>query len=171
VRGLAVGQHPDVGGDAGVVEEVERQRDDGFEPVVLDEPAADVALALAGVAGEQRRTVVHLGDAAAERRLAVHLRGHVGEEEHLPVAGAGDERELLALVHDLEARVAHAVLAAHGFQVLLPALAVGRIGEHEVELLRAGKASCDSVDHSAPPTMCSALSPSPFSSMSALQTA
>ena len=66
VRGLSVGQHPDVGGDAGVVEEVERQRDDGFEPVVLDEPAADVALALAGVAGEERRAVVDLGDAAAE---------------------------------------------------------------------------------------------------------
>ena len=69
-------------------------------------------------------------------RLVVHLRGHVGEEEHLAVAGAGDERQLLALVHHLEARVAHAVLAAHRLEVLLPALAVGRIGEHEVELLR-----------------------------------
>ena len=68
VRGLAVGQHPDVGGDAGVVEHVERQGDDGLQPVVLDDPAADVALALAGVAGEERRAVVHLGDAAAERR-------------------------------------------------------------------------------------------------------
>ena len=67
VLGLAVGQHPDVGGDAGVVEHVERQGDDGLQPVVLDDPAADVALALAGVAGEERRAVVHLGDAAAER--------------------------------------------------------------------------------------------------------
>ena len=139
VLGLAVGEHPDVGGDAGVVEHVERQRDDGFEPVVLDEPAADVALALAGIAGEQRRAVVDLGDAAAERRVVVHLRRHVGEEEHLPVAGAGDEGELLAVVHDLEARVAHAVLAAHRFEVLLPALAVGRIGEHEVELAARGR--------------------------------
>ena len=135
VLGLPVGQHPDVGGDAGVVEEVERQGDDGLEPVVLDEPAADVALALARVAGEQRPAVVDLGDAAAERRVAVHLRRHVGEEEHLAVAGAGDERQLFALVHHLEARVAHAVLAAHRLEVLLPALPVGRIGEHEVELL------------------------------------
>ena len=134
VLGLAVGEHPDVGGDAGVVEEVQRQGDDGFEPVVFDEPAADVALALAGVAGEEGRAVVDLGDAAAEGRVVVHLRRHVGEEEHLAVAGAGDEGEFLALVHDLEARVAHAVLAAHGFEVLLPALAVGRIGQHEVEL-------------------------------------
>ena len=68
--------------------------------------------------------------------LCVHLRRHVGEEEHLAVAGAGDERQLLALVHHLEARVAHPVLAAHRFEVLLPALPVRRIGEHEVELLR-----------------------------------
>ncbi|GEM_PF-4459574 len=54
VLGLAVRQHPDVGGDAGVVEHVERQGDDRFQPVVLDDPAADVALALARVAGEER---------------------------------------------------------------------------------------------------------------------
>jgi hypothetical protein len=65
----------------------------------------------------------------------VHLRRHVHQEQHLAVAGAGDERQLLAGVHDLEARVAHAVLAAHGLEVLLPALAVGRVGEHEVEFL------------------------------------
>src|SRR5438270_368787 len=41
VCGLPVRQHPDVGRDASVVEEVERQRDDGIKPVVLDEPAAD----------------------------------------------------------------------------------------------------------------------------------
>ena len=64
---LAVGKHPDVGGDAGVVEHVERQGDDRLQPVVLDDPAADVALALPGVAGEEGAAVVHLGDAAAER--------------------------------------------------------------------------------------------------------
>ena len=134
--GFAVGEHPDVGGDAGIVEEVQRQGDDGFEPVVLDDPAADIALALAGIAGEEGRAVVDLGDAAAEGRVVVHLRRHVGEEKHLAVAGAGDEGEFLAVVHDLEARVAHAVLAAHGFKVFLPALAVGRVRHHEVELHR-----------------------------------
>ena len=89
-----------------------------------------------GVAGEERAAVVHLGDAAAQRRAVVHLRRHVGQEEHLAIAGTGHQRELLALVHHLEARVAHPVLAAHGFEVFLPALAVGRVGEHEVELLR-----------------------------------
>jgi len=38
-------------------------------------------------------------------------------------------------VLDDEARVVHVLLAAHAFQVGLPALAVGRIGEHEVELV------------------------------------
>ena len=71
--GLRLREHPDVGGDAGVVEHVERQGDDGLQPVVLDDPAADVALALAGVAGEERRAVVHLGDAAAELRAVLHL--------------------------------------------------------------------------------------------------
>jgi hypothetical protein len=50
---LAVGEHPDVGGDAGVVEEIERQGDNGFEPVILDDPAADIAFALASIAGEE----------------------------------------------------------------------------------------------------------------------
>ena len=35
---------------------------------------------------------------------------------------------------DHEARVTHVLLAAHALQVGLPALAVGRVGEHEVEL-------------------------------------
>ncbi len=134
VGGLAIGQHPNVGGDAGVVEHVERQRDDGFEPVVLDDPAADVAFALAGVAGEEGGAVVDLGDAAAEGRVVLHLREHVGEEEQLAIAGAGEEGVLgVAGVLDDEARVLDAALAPHALQVGLPALAVGRVGEHEVE--------------------------------------
>ena len=74
--------------------------------------APDYHRPLPGVAGEEGGAVVHLGDAAAYGRAVVHLRGHVGEEEHLAVAGAGDQRQLFTLVHDLEARVAHAVLAA-----------------------------------------------------------
>ena len=56
---------------------------------------------------KSERAVVDLGDAAAERRVVLHLREHVGEEEHLAVAGAGDERVLrVAVVLDHEARVA-----------------------------------------------------------------
>jgi hypothetical protein len=50
--GLLVRKNPDVGRDSCVVKEVERKGDDGFEPVVLDQPAANVALALARVSGK-----------------------------------------------------------------------------------------------------------------------
>ena len=53
VARLAVGQHPDIGGDAGVVEHAQRQGDDGFQPVILDDPAPHIAFAAAGIAGEQ----------------------------------------------------------------------------------------------------------------------
>src|SRR5690606_182114 len=50
LRRLTIGKHPDIRGDAGVVEHVERQGDDGFQPVVLDDPSAGVAFALPGIA-------------------------------------------------------------------------------------------------------------------------
>ena len=65
VGGFAVGEHPDVGGDAGVVEHVQGQGDYGFKPVVFYDPATDVAFALAGVAGEEGASVVDFGYAAA----------------------------------------------------------------------------------------------------------
>jgi len=50
---LVVGEHPEVGGNAGVVEQLLGQGDHGFQPVVLDDPAADFRFAAAGIAGEQ----------------------------------------------------------------------------------------------------------------------
>ena len=77
---------------------------------------------------KSERAVVHLGDAAAELRAVLHLGEHVGQEQHLAVARAGDERVLgVARVLDDEARVLDAVLAAHALEVALPALAVGRV--------------------------------------------
>jgi len=135
VRGLPVRQHPYVGGDAGVVEDVERQGDDGLQPVVLDDPSPDVALTLPGVSGEQGTSVVDLGDPASERRVPLHLGELVRQEEHLAVAAAGDEGVLrVVAVLDQEPGIAHVLLAAHAREVRLPALAVGRVGEHEVEL-------------------------------------
>ena len=72
-RLLAVRQHPDVGRYAGVVEELLRQRDDCLEPVVLDDPAADVRLARGGASGEQRRAVVDDRDPRAAMRGIAHL--------------------------------------------------------------------------------------------------
>ena len=53
-----------------------------------------------------------------------------------PSSGAGNEGVFgaAAVLHE-EAPVGEFLLAAHARQVALPALAVGRIGEHEIELL------------------------------------
>src|ERR1035438_3336741 len=48
---LAVGDDPDISADAGVVEELIGEGDDGFQPIVFDDPAADFAFAGAGIAG------------------------------------------------------------------------------------------------------------------------
>ena len=86
--------------------------------------------------GEQRTAVMDLGDAAAQRRALLHLAQHVGQEHHLAVLGAGAEGviQLATMFHE-EARVTEAGLAAHALQIALPTLAVGRVGEHEVELV------------------------------------
>src|SRR5204862_6287306 len=70
-------------------------------------------------------------------RRGRHLRDAVREEEQLPVARPCEQRELrIGLVLDDEARVLHGALTAYPLEVALPALAVGRIREHEVELAR-----------------------------------
>ena len=132
---LAVGDNPDVGRNTGVVEHIERQRDDGLQPVVLDNPATNVALALASIACKKRGAVVDLGDTAAERRRVLHLGEHVGQEQHLTVARPRNERVLcVSCVLDDEARVLDPLLAPHTLKVRLPALSVGRVREHEIEL-------------------------------------
>ena len=133
---LLVAQQPDVGVDAGVVEELVGQHHDGVEPVVLEYPAADLALALPAVAVGQRRAVEDDRDPAATLAAArihrLHLGQHglqeqqravVGARHAGPVAGRG-VAACLVLV---------AVLAAPGH-------AEGRVAEHEVEtVVRAGQ--------------------------------
>ena len=91
-RRLAVGDHPDVGRDAGVVEELLRQRDQRFEQIVLQDVAADLALAAAGVAGEQRRAVHDDRDARAAFLRVLRMRQHVQQEQELAVADARQTR-------------------------------------------------------------------------------
>ena len=131
---VAVGEDPNVGRDTGVIKHVERQGDDCLQPVVLDDPSADVALTLSRIAGEKGTAVMNLGDATAKRRVLLHLGKLVGKKQHLAVAGSGDQRILrIAAVFDHETRVAHFLLSAHAVEIGLPALSVGGIGEHEVE--------------------------------------
>ena len=103
------------------------QGDDGLQPVVFDDPAADFALAAAGVAGEEGRAVEDDGEAAAAVLRGAHLGQHVLEKE---------ER---AVVHARRAR-AEAPAEAKGVALLfdvalllLPLHAEGRVGEHVIE--------------------------------------
>src|SRR5262249_38703086 len=82
---LAVGNNPDVGANASVVEHLLRQGDDGFEPVVLNDPLADVALAGAGATGEEWRATEDNSQTRAVLVLVgqhgLELADHVLQEE------------------------------------------------------------------------------------------
>ena len=88
MRGLAVGDDPDVGRDAGVVEHVGRQADDRLDQIVLQHVAPDFALARPRAAGEERRAVEHDAEAAAAVRRRAHLRDEMHEEQHRAVRHA-----------------------------------------------------------------------------------
>jgi hypothetical protein len=72
VGGLVVGKDPDAGGDAGVVEHVGGQRDDGLDEVVLEQIAADFRLAGARAAGEERRAI-ELGGIVAIGQMLIEI--------------------------------------------------------------------------------------------------
>ena len=79
---------------------------------------------------------MHRRDARTKLRALLHLGDEVGQEHELTIAGPGNQRVLrVAIVGDDEPRVNDMGLPSEAFQVGLPALAVGRVGEHEVELL------------------------------------
>ena len=98
---LAVGHDPDIGADAGVVEELIGEGDDGFQPIVLNDPAADFAFAGAGIAGEEGRSIEDDADAGALAVLVgirLHLGDHVLEEEERPIVDARDAGTEAAVV-------------------------------------------------------------------------
>ena len=119
---LAIRQNPDVGGDTGVEEEFVGQRDDALQPVVFDNPASDVTLAAAGVAGEHRGAVQDDSDPAA---AALHLGEHVLEEQQRSVGAAGRA--------GCEPAAGSARLRFHGGFLGLPTDAERGIGYHVVE--------------------------------------
>ena len=162
---LAVGEHPDVGGDAGVVEELIGQGHDGFQPVVFDDPLADVAFAAARIAGEQWRAVEDNADAAAAVLGAAHFGNHVLEKEEGAVVDARQPGAEAALIAQ------GVVLLLDVALLLLPLHAKGRVGQHVVEgdLLPSASRSKPSLVKVSPSRMLSASSP--LMSMSDLQTA
>ena len=123
--GLVVSQQPDVGEDAGVVENLVGQHDDGVKPVVLQNPAADFALARAAVAVGERRAVEDDGDAAAAFGGRHHLGQHGLQEEQSAVVHARHPGLIAGLLQ----------LARLGFVTVLaaPGDAEGRVAQHAVK--------------------------------------
>ncbi len=127
--GLVVAEYPHIGGDAGVVEHVGGQRDDGFDQIVLQQVAANLRLTRTRAAGKQRRAVEDDADARATVARVTHLADQVQEEQQRTVG------------HPWKARAEAAVEALHRVLVgdlllhLLPFHAEGRVAEHKVEAL------------------------------------
>src|SRR5258708_7444654 len=132
---LSIRKRPHVSGNSSVVEHVERQCDNRFEPIVFDNPLPNIALALPRVTRKKCGTVVDLRDPAPELGLVLHLGEHVCEKQHLPVTGTGYQRKLVVIaVANHKSRVFDTVFSTHPFQIALPTLPIRRVGEHEIEL-------------------------------------
>ncbi len=117
-----------VGANTGVVEHLFRQGDDGLQPVVFDDPAADFTLAGTGATGEQRRAIEDDGNAGARLVtvaffIGLKLADHVNQEQQRPVVDAGQ----LAVV---AAKVGPAL---DDLLLGLPVHAEGRVGQQVVE--------------------------------------
>ena len=126
--GLAVAEQPDVGADAGIVKDLLRQGDDGLQPVVFHDPAADLRLARACAAGEERGAIHDDADVALRVLRIVHPGDEVLEKEHLPIR--------LTRQPGAEAPVEPARgLGGDSLEILAPLVAVGWIDELEVEAL------------------------------------
>ena len=145
-----VREHPDVGGDARVVEELLGQCYQRFEQIVLENPAANLTLTAAGVAGEERRPVHDDRHPRTALGGLLDVREHVLQEQELPVADPRQARP--------EAPgCAPVVLVLYGVVIALPVLAVGWIGDHVIE---GASAACRSFESVLPKRMFSASRPS-----------
>jgi hypothetical protein len=83
-----VRENPQVGADAGAEEDLRGQGDDGFDQIILQQPAADFGFARAGPAVEQRRAGQHDHRAAAAFVRQFQLAGQVQQKEHGAVVDA-----------------------------------------------------------------------------------
>ena len=112
-----------------VVEQVGRQGDDRLQPVVLQNPAADLRFARASAAVEQRRAGQHDTNTATAQLKRFALGQQVHQEQQRTIAHArqtGTEASGEALL---------AVLSLHLLLHVLPLHAERRVGQAVVELL------------------------------------
>ena len=137
VVGLLVGQKPNVGSDACVIEDVVRQLDDGIHQVILNQIATDIALATTRIARKQRRPIVNGGHATALRLelQRLHLVDFFEHKQQLPVRSARCAVEHFFFTCEIGQRqfktmVKQGLFVVNLLLVGLPRLAVWRIGDH-----------------------------------------
>ncbi len=127
---LVLGQDPDVGGDAGVVEQVSRQRDDGFDQVIFEQPTTDLALPGSSTSIEQGATVLDNGGAS---HLRIHLVYRRLQEEHLGVTTSG-QTGTKTPCHTLGMFGLDGLLDSLGGILAAPSSAEGRVLDDEPHL-------------------------------------
>src|SRR5205085_3030927 len=107
-------------------EELVRQRDDGLQPVVLNDPAPYLALTRSRPTGKQRRSVQDNRQPGAALLRRLPLRDHVLQEKERAIVDARPSGAEAPFVAQL------LVLVADERLNLLPFHAVGRIGKEVV---------------------------------------
>ena len=137
---LGIAHKPDIGRDAGVIEQIVRQLNDRIQQIVFDQIATDVRLPAARIAGEQTRTIVNAGNARPDGTVGdgLHLARHLHQKQQLPVAGARGRIDgfapppIIGQLH-LKARIYDLLTLLDVLEFTAPAFAVGRIRQHEIE--------------------------------------
>ena len=129
-RALVLGQNPDIGGNTRVVKQVGGQCDNGFQQILFQNPAANLAFARCRTARKQRAAIL---DNSRTANLVVHL---VNSRLHKNQLGVAAARQTCTPASTL------AALKLVADSILLPGLGVfscprraeGRIFQHEAHL-------------------------------------
>ena len=127
MHGLALGQHPDVSGNAGIVEQVGGQLHNGFHKIPVDEVAADFRRTTAGIAGKQRGAVLDNGHAAGAVLQLFHAVEH---KQHLSIRNGGQAGAEPTIIAEFR-------FGFHLRFLAFPVNTEGRVGDDIIELVAA----------------------------------
>src|SRR5579883_1767734 len=94
---LTIRQHPHISRDPGIIEKLLGQSNNRLQPVVLQNPAPDLALPAASISGKERRTIHHNRDLRTFLIRIVHMRQHDLQEEELSIADTRQARAKAAM--------------------------------------------------------------------------
>ena len=86
---FAVGQNPDISGNAGVVEQLIRKANNSLQQIIFNNPAADFTFSASGITGEHWRTVKYNTDATSTFFRRVHFGNQMLEKQERAVRDAG----------------------------------------------------------------------------------